>query len=364
MTHNPDNPADNEDAYVPTYWMEDEALPAPTGIFRTFIATNNSQEAQRKEATTFLQLIKAVPVDIGTLALTTTPVPVIIKVPGTNKIKFILGIAPCFQDPFATSTSAMHGEILGIDGDIDDPGETPVVRRLPKTVFNLRKIQTPAPDVFEEKLQQADDGRDGKEWFKQSKLTGEKWTAQLAMVAPLPPYLAYDALNTEVEAHKLYDRIKLSSLREEAPEVYKYAISFLIAVHTAIPTSKDGVDLGTEMFLARAHPHAKAWAKERANKLFPVEIPKETPATPNRSSDITLLAQAIADRTGNGQGSTAPTPVTPPQDQGDTEPDVFKTYGMCKFDLKRFLVMCGRKEGQESMLPEWPSQLAAKNHSL
>ena len=62
----------------------------------------------------------------------------------------------------------------------------------------------------------------------------------LAMVAPFPPYLAYNALTTEVDAHVLFDRVEVSALKQEAPQLEAYAKQFLRGVHTKHTGSMGG----------------------------------------------------------------------------------------------------------------------------
>ena len=114
--------------YIPVYWTAMDALPAPIGVIGLNIHTNASPEVQREEATAFLTFLQTDPKHTGTLALTAAkPMPLLIKVPGTCRVKFILGLAPCFGDPFTGQPSPMHGSLLAIDRDIDDVLESPTV---------------------------------------------------------------------------------------------------------------------------------------------------------------------------------------------------------------------------------------------
>ena len=106
-------------------------------------------------------------------------------------------------------------------------------------------------------------------------------------------------------------------------------------------------DMGIAPFLERQHPDAKKWARDRAKKLFAYILGAGLAGgqLPNQS-DLSLLDQALV----AAKQQTA-APVTPDTTK-DTSDDFFKTYGMCRYNLNRFLCMCGRKEGQEDMLPD------------
>ena len=112
------------------------------------------------------------------------------------------------------------------------------------------------------------------------------------------------------------------------------------------------LDLGTGPFLERQHPDAKKWARDRAQKIFG-RGHTNRPTVPgggqhlSSQTDIALLAQALV-----AAKQAAPAPVTPEKVTNDnTAPDMFKTYRLCRYNLNRFLHMCGCKEGQEDLLP-------------
>ena len=279
--------------YVLVYWREEDGIPAPTGIYGNFITESIPPEAQRREAKKLLDLIQAPEPNTGALAFTASPVSVLVKVPSTNRVKFLLGMSPCLKDPFSEQPSAVHGDILAIHGDIDDPQESPSIITLPADALEQKQVKIPHPTAFRAKLEAADNECTGSMWFTTRWLTGDPFTQHLAKVAPLPPYLVYDALNTEVEAHKLYDRLVGSALATESPEVWDYATSFLMAVHTKQAANTADVELGVTCFLARLHPHAKQWARDQAAKLFPCTI--QTIVSPSRaaSTDMDKSAQAI-----------------------------------------------------------------------
>jgi hypothetical protein len=58
---------------------------------------------QRHEATRIFQFLSTANGDYDMLVLMTSPVPLLIQVPGTNKVRFICGVAPYRGDPSAAS---------------------------------------------------------------------------------------------------------------------------------------------------------------------------------------------------------------------------------------------------------------------
>ena len=77
-------------------------MPAPTDLFSLEIHAKESPAAQ-PDATICLQtFLKGAAVeDLGFLAGTRTPAPMLIQVPGTNKVQFITSLAPFLGDPLA-----------------------------------------------------------------------------------------------------------------------------------------------------------------------------------------------------------------------------------------------------------------------
>ena len=238
--------------HTPVCWTATDVLLAPTGVFGLNIQKNTSSEVQRDEAVSFLTFLKMDPKDIGTLALTAKPIPLLIKVPGTYRVKFILGLAPCFGDPFAGQPSPMHGALLAIDGDIDNVLESPTIRRFPDMLRNIKIVQCPAQETFLTKMEEHRQGGNGTKWFKVHSLAADdKEELDLAMVAPFPPYLAYNALTAEIDAHVLYDRLEISALKQEAPQVGAYAKNFLRGVHIKHTSTVLPLNMGTSLFIKR-----------------------------------------------------------------------------------------------------------------
>ena len=287
--------------YTPVYWTVTYTLPAPTGVFGSSMNRNIMKEDQRAEAISFLTFLKTNPKGASTLTLTTKPIPLLVKVPGTCKVKFLLGLAPCFSNLFATQQSEMHGELLAINDDIDDVLESPVVRKLPATLLDVREVICPSSATFQAEMGVNAQNGTGTEWFKAQDLSGTAKEPQaLAMVALFPLYLAYDALTGEVDTQVVYDCIEVSALDQEAPDLATYVSCFLQAVHTKQTGANPTVDMGTAPFLERQHPDAKKWAQDRAKKLFAHSLRAGLASgqLPNQS-DLSLLAQAFVDDQGH-----------------------------------------------------------------
>ena len=349
-----------ETPYTPTYWDENESLPSPSGLFGKHIEANKDINTQISEAKLFLDFIqKEDQSSYGALASTTTPTPLLIKVPGTHRVRLLTGITPYMQDPFEPEPSQLIGQFLAILQDIDRKEQEAQVIRLPNDILKINNIMAPTPLQFETKLKQKDDNGAGKPWFKQDAVKDNN--IPLALVCPLPPYLAYDAFTDDIPAHIIWERIKCADWTTNTSPIFKHACNFLAAVHTQhnLTNPKKG-EIDGNYFMERTGPEASAWGIQRSTMIYP-SIQNLSNTDNNQrgappSSDINALAQAI-----NNSVKSTPTSTQGETDDDDTAR--YKKYGLCDADLKRILTMCGLAEGQEEMLPLWFEQIAEKNIS-
>ena len=355
------NESDEEDEqneeYEPTYYCNIIGLPPPEGIFGKELQAAKTPQAQFNDASAMLRLITDQDQSqFYKLGQTSAPMPVLVKVPGTCRVKLLLGLAPFLQDPFNTQSS-VDGKFLALREDIDDPTEAPTVLTFPTSIMTIKDTRLPTIDQFHTKIIKNDDSGEGNPWFKQSKVNHKE---KVAKIAPCPAFLAYDALMDEVEAHVIWERLQCSAIQPDST-VFLHLSAFLRAVHVDHTASNTAVvDVGAQIFMARQHKDAKTWAKATARKLFPQYSATTTtqtslPGSPAPTQpDLQLLAQAmLAARPSNGR-TTPPLVV-------DSTTKIYDTYGLCEVDMERVLTMCGRSKGQEDMLPEWIQNVAVKN---
>ena len=358
-------------AYEPLF--SDGTLPLPTGVFGTDIHARFSPEQQRLEAAKMLEMMKTTPsFDLGRLTLMHTPVPLLVQIPDTNKVRMIHGVAPYLGHPLS-EPSAIEGTLLGIDGDIDGHGEIPRVIRLPTNLFTIKTITVPTQAAFETKI--TSKPRDvGTPWFRATQLQdSDKTTTDLAKTIPFPPYLAYDALHDDVPAHIIWERIRHLELPTEQPsQLFQEIKSFLSATHTRYIDSAPCVTLPTNTFTQRMTPDMKTWVKDRTSHIYDLrpsysnQNPQQSPATTPQDLLQTLLQTLLQHQNNqNLQGAPATNPAQPPQPTAITKPpcEVMKKYGLCPSDFSRFLNMCGLADGQEELLPGWLARTAEKGLS-
>ena len=347
--------------YIPTYSQEDETLPEPTGVFGKTIKAEKSHEQQRYEAIKMLEFIEMDGTkDYNSLATTSTPLPLLIKVPGTHTVRFITGLAPFVQDLFSPDQSPLVDHFLAIVQDIDNIKEDAVAIRLPPNILKVNAVMAPTTEKFVTKIRLGEDTATGTSWFQQNSV--KENTVDVAKVAPLPPYLAYDAFTDDIPAHVIWERIQMTD-QEDMEEVFEYTQNFLMAAHVNHNTTNEkNLQVDSQYFMERQSMEAKQWGQLRTNVVYPSVTSRQQKVKNPSTIDMTSALTKIIGQQ-NPKDTDGTPPARPPPPSTDVADQNFKKFGMSEGDLKRTLQLCGLNTGQEDQLPEWFSQIAEKNLS-
>ena len=130
------------------------------------------------------------------------PISLLVKVPGTNKVRFAYGLNIFLGSPLETKP-ALVGHFLACHMDIDDTYEQPQVIILPKDALKIQEFDIPSIGSFDAKLKLKKDTT--KTWFTTKTATT---VMGLAKVLPFPAFLAYDDFNEDIPAHIIYEQIQ------------------------------------------------------------------------------------------------------------------------------------------------------------
>ncbi len=203
----------------------------PTGLYGKILQETSNPEIQRTEATKLLQLMQTLtPPTYGNINYIETPVPMLIQVPGTNRVRFMLGLTFYMGNPME-ELSPLHSKFLALHQDLDEASDTPQVVVLPDDLLKFNAVNAPTDKQFEAMLKSKQEAQEGDTiWFKES--TVKQTSFQLPKAIPFPPYLAYDAFTEDIPAHVMYERVKDVEDTAQAPEVMTMAKNFFKAVHT------------------------------------------------------------------------------------------------------------------------------------
>ena len=344
--------------FTPTCTDEDEGLPAPFGKLSQIIESEKSHEEQRFEAKKMLDFIKSEDIDhYSSLLNTSTPTPLLIKVPGTHTVRFITGLAPYINDPFSSHRSQLADHFLAIMQDIDIIDEDVTTIRLPKDILKLNAIMSPTETQFITKLELNEDTPTGTSWFQQNPV--KENTYDLAKVAPLPPYLAYDAFTEDVPAHLIWERIQMAD-QENMEDVFTYTKNFLMTAHVNHNiTNNKNLQIDSQYFMERQNNEAKQWGQKRASTIYPTIAASKAKTTSSSADTISEFTKILGVHKPTDSADRSST-TTAPTDAADV---LYKRFGMSTNDLNRTLQMCGLSPGQEDQLPSWFSEIAEKNLS-
>ena len=349
--------------YTAKYW--DMVTPAPTGKYGKDIHLNSTTTQQRVEASKMLRYMEANTTgDYSQLSATTSPTPLLVQVPETNRVRLICGTAKYYSNIFNEAPSPLHNKLLAIEQDIDETNDPPTIIELPDDALQIIEMQVTSQEDFEEKVQaNHDQANKGKKWYAE-KDTGDTTTAPKAM--PFPAYIAYDAFTKDIPAHEMWERVKLAiepDWDDNTKHLFAKISDFLTSAHTKHKVSSPTSALPAATFTQRLHKDAKAWGKERKAKIFPaLQLTIQTnapPTTPTRASEVATIIAALKEAKVLSPTSVADTPAIT-----DDSKDTIAKYGMCQLDLDNFLTMCGLNAGNEEALPEWVPKMATKGLSL
>ena len=351
-------------AYTPVYW--DGSLPAPTGIFSRDIHAREPPAAQRDTTIRLQTFLKGAAVeDLGFLAGTRTPAPMLLQVPGTNKVRFITGIAPFLGDPLAPP-SPLCNTLLAIDQDIDDCAEPPKVLRLPQDTLKIHRVLAPEISVVVEDLKDQKDD-DGKAWYTEATVR-DKTHCEVAKIVPCPAYVAYDAFVEDVSAIVLLERIltlQADTNTDEVKSMWDWVINFLCAVLTKHNNKSNTVQIPHDYFAERQHRDAKQWGKDRVHQIYPAVTLGQAQGSDRMSSSTLQDLLALLRASPNGRGNN-PQSAPTQDDQGEVEDPyatTCKKFNMAEPDLHHTLLLCGLDVGEEEYLPQWYTDIAVKNIS-
>ena len=349
-------------AYTPGYW--DGSMPAPAGIFSMDIHAGDPPAAQRDAAIRLQTFLKGAAVeDLGYLAGTRTPAPMLLQVPGTNKVRFITGLAPFLGDPLAPP-SPLHNTLLALDQDIDDCGEPPKVLRLPDDTLKIHRVLVPEISVVIEDLKDKKEDK-GKAWYTEAKVR-DKTHCKVAKMVPCPAYVGYDAFVEDVSAIVLLEcvlTLQTDNNTHEVKSMWDWVINFLCAVLTKHNKSNT-VQIPNEYFAERQHKDAKQWGKDRVAQIYPsLQLGQARGSTMSTRTLQDLLTLLQTSNNGRGQNPQA---APAPDKQGEVEDPyatTCKRFNMAEPDLRHMLLLCGLEVRDEDYLPMWYKDIAVKNIS-
>ena len=274
----------------------------------------------------------------------------VISIPNSSKVKVVysggLGCSGIGR------TSMEDGNFLFLNGDGGRDIGTPTSMSLPATIRVTNTVAVMTPAQLSTKLIEKGPTYQWPILVKDKVTT----TKDIMQIAPLPPFLVYDGLNSDIDAALLYERV-LDTDTTGLP-VYQHAKDFLLACLSKHNMADLKPFVDHHILLQHPSVDARRWANNRFKSHFPLLLPQPffplPPAPPPLPPpDIAAqIAAYMAATRGNGRGY---------EEEKKDNDETTLLSGMSQQELQLTLQMCGQGEnGVKEELPKWFLEVAAK----
>ncbi len=373
--------------FISNHW--DGNLPHPVGNIaqEMDISSIREQQCRVQELSDKLQNNSW---NAETLQANCYPYTFLIAIPNsTRKVRVAYGLGNINEDELGFEESPLLDKVLVMFGEKHEHAE-PEVLVLPRTLLQPKEMHILGRSQMETERLKTSTTKMVRPTFGKA-MKGDK-AVDIARIVPIPPYLVYDAIDKDIDAVVVYERIMNSTLAQDCwcRPAHEKALQFLRAIVTG-PNSKDKpIFLPSELFCTRCHPDAFAWRSQRLPTLFPElyldteprqEVhtgPRTAPTTPPlppapaaRTPDsgaITITEEALLRIINSIQGNKS---------KGTAEDDTASTastksdsttkdfLGLNELVYNKLLLMCGltvsEKDDIPSMWPQIRSKTLSKN---
>jgi hypothetical protein len=334
MVTNDNTSESGDDEYVNAIW--DGTLPAPTGkLAREFEKVNI--EDQKTLTSSVYQFLLEADSSLTQLNSENRLYTALINVPHSNIIRVIYGLG--YGSSGIGETSPIDNTILAMSGEGDATLGVPPTITLPSSARNIVTLRTPTDAELQEALTKTKTS-----WhrFKRNNIS-ENSVSEVLKIAPIPAFLVYDGFNKDLSAEEIYERVL--SLEDQEEESITHCRNFLRAccVSRNLPDPKQFCAI--DSFLSPQTVEARNWATSKFKLLVPTLTKADASNTQHQPTNKTTELEDILSR-------LAPTlAAAPKQPANEIKPE--DKFGMSPTELKSTLAMCGLREGEEDLLPDW-----------
>jgi hypothetical protein len=337
-----DTSSNTSAAYENAIW--DGELPAPTGkLAKEFDKLDIAE--QKELATAVFTFLSTNTSNLTQLNAENRLYTVLVNLPASSDIRVLYGLG------YGTSgigiTSPIEDKILTMSGEGDASVGAPPSLALPNTVRDMITLRTPTDTELQTALQNPT-----ATWnrFRSSNIN-ETTTTTIMQLAPIPTFLVYDGFNKDLSAEEVYERVL--SLDDQENQMVQHCKNFLRSCTVArnIPDPKPHCP--NSDFITAPTIEARNWAKAKFALIAPALTEQRattdntTPTNPELTALLQRLAPAATDAVENQDDNTKP------EDK----------LGMSPTELRSTLAMCGLREGEESLLPEWFEKINEKGQN-
>ena len=329
-----DDSSSASEGYENSIW--DGELPAATGnLAKEF--EKISIEEQKALSTSVLTYLLDPESNLTQLNAENRPYTALINVPHSNIVRVIYGLG------YGTSgigiTSPIDNKILAMSGEGDSTIGVPPTITLPNTARNLITLRTPTDEQLQAALKTPKTS-----WhrFKRNNIA-EGTVSAILQIAPIPSFLIYDGFNKDLSAEVVYERMLILDDQEDINTVHCKNFLRACCVSRNAPDPKQFCAI--DDFLSPPTVEARNWATQKFKTVAPALASKNEQVTQGEQGTSANLEALLA--------RLVPMLATPERTTNvvDTKPE--EKFGMSPTELKSTLAMCGLREGEEDLLPEW-----------
>lgn len=347
--------------YVPTVYTADTP-PAPRGEIAAELAKTSTlqQKTITADLYTLLQNAQTAPASLMQLNVGRIHTTALVPIPKTAKVRlvydFSYGTAPL------GSQSPIKDTLLALTGDGGALLGHPDAMVLPASSIKLRNCLAAPHDRIQQTLTNAASPVD-KYLFKPGNIAAKE---DIMGIAPIPAFMAYDALDRDIPAAEMYDRA--ISMEHNTP-VMEHLLNFLRAVMVGDLRKTDkspAVDL-TDWNKALPR-EAREWKIGQCNALFPtifapqhgpVSVPNGPPPLP--STNDKLMEQMLKFMNLQMAKENSSQAGFQEEKKEEHQPADLSTK-VSDIETERMLIMCGQDPTSDvSALPKWFGDLFRKN---
>jgi hypothetical protein len=271
---------------------------------------------------------------------------VLVNLPSSSDVRVLYGLG--YGASGIGITSPIEDKILTLSGEGDATIGLPPTLALPNTIRTMVTLKSPTDEDLQAALQTPTTS-----WnrFRVININDDK-TTEIMQIAPIPSFLVYDGFNKDLSADEVYER--LLSLDEQNNPMVTHCRNFLRSCTVArnIPDPKPYCP--STAFITSPTIEARNWAKTKFALIAPTLATQPHPevaSTPAAQADLAAIISRLAPAT-----IAAPGTITE-----DNKPE--EKLGMSPTELKSTLSMCGLREGEESLLPEWFEKINEKGQN-
>ena len=334
MAEENESSSESEDEYVNSIW--DGQLPAASGnLAKEF--DKIPIEDQKTLTTSVLTFLLDPNSNLTQLNAENRPYTALVNIPHSNIIRVIYGLG--YGASGIGETSPIDNKILAMSGEGDATLGVPPTITFPNSAREIVSLRTPTDAELKEALTKTKAS-----WhrFKRNNIA-ETSLAEVMQIAPIPAFLVYDGFNKDLSAEEIYERVLSVEDQNDASVVHCRAFLRACCVSRNLPDPKQFCSIDT--FLTPQTVEARSWATTKFKNLAPALAIMDPPAVTRQGSTIPTDLEALLAR-------LVPTLAAPTRaNVADTRPE--EKFGMSPTELKSTLAMCGLREGEEDLLPEW-----------